>query len=310
MKKIDLLFDTDIGADCDDVMALAYLVYARRNLGLDIKAISISNGTPYAVSAVRAFFEDLGEEIPNIASPAGEVKTYDGYCKLICERFGSVKEPMAAENAVTVMRKALVESENAVICAVGAFTNVAALLNSKPDGISSLDGVSLVREKCSKVVLMAGIFDKNTDRVEWNVHLDVAATQSVVKLCPVPLYFLPSETGIGILTGAPAIAKYGDRTPLSASFLSRRDVRESGTRPSWDPASAVYAIEGCRDFLEESDNGTILVSDEGKTSFEPFENGKHRIIYLRGVGTDLENTSKTLAAQYIDNCSLEVYGDR
>lgn len=310
MKNIDLLFDTDIGADCDDVMALAYLVYAKRNFGINIRAISVSNGCEYGASAISAFFEDLGEEIPPLASPAGEVKTYDGYCKLLAERFGAKKEPITPENAVKVMRKALVCSENAVICAVGAFTNVAALLESKPDEISELDGASLVAKKCSKIVLMAGIFDENSTRVEWNVHLDVRATQSVVKLCPTPLYFLPSETGINILTGAPAIAKYGDTTPLSASFLSRRDVRETGTRPSWDPATAVFAIEGCRDFLVESESGVISVDDTGKTSFKPSPCGAHRVIYLKGMGTELEKLYQKLAAEYIDNCALEIYGDR
>lgn len=310
MKKIDLIFDTDIGADCDDVMALAYLVYAKGNFGVNIKAIALSNGCEYGISALRAFFEDLGEDIPMLASPVKPLKAYEGYCPLLATRFGTVKEPTVAENAVKVMRRALVNSENAVICAVGALTNVGALLESPPDEISDLNGVELVRQKCSKIVVMAGIFEEGNDRIEWNVHLDIPATQAVVKLCPVPLAFLPSETGIGILTGAPAIAKYGESTPLSASFLSRRDVRETGTRPSWDPATAVYAVEGCRDFLEESKNGVITVADDGKTTFAENAEGKHKVLYLAGAGAPRAELSKKIAAEYIDACSLEVYGDR
>ena len=37
MKKIELLFDTDAGSDCDDMMALAYLAYAEKNLNVDIR---------------------------------------------------------------------------------------------------------------------------------------------------------------------------------------------------------------------------------------------------------------------------------
>jgi len=308
MKKTELIFDTDIGADCDDVMALAYLVYARRNLGLDLKAVVVSNGCEYGASAVRAFFEELSEEIPPIGAPAKPLKAYNGYTKELAERFGTVKEPIIAPNAVKVMRSALVESEKAVICAVGAFTNVAALLESEPDEISDLNGVELVRQKCSQVVLMAGIFDPNVERVEWNVHLDIPATQIVVKKCPVDLFFLPSETGINVLTGTPAIERYGNTNSLVASFLSRKDVRERNNRPSWDPLSAVFAVEGECALFELTKNGKIHVSDEGKTTFEQDEHGTHRIIYLKGVGTDTEKATVKLAEDYIDACALAVYG--
>lgn len=310
MKKIDFIFDTDIGADCDDVMALAYLVYAKRNLGLDLKAVAISNGCTYGVGAIRAFFEDIGEPIPEIGSPAKPLKAYNGYCELLAKRFGSIKEPMDAPNSVEVMRRALVCSENAVICGVGAFTNVAALLESEPDEISPLSGVELVREKCSKIVLMAGIFEEGNERIEWNVHLDIEATRTVVQKCPVPLAFLPSETGIGMLSGKPAIEKYGDSTPLTASFLDRKSVRETLTRPSWDPATAVYAIEGCRDFLKESPKGTIFVAENGKTAFKEDENGLHSVILLNVDGQKTKADCELMGAEYIDKCALEVYGDR
>lgn len=307
MKKLDIIFDTDIGADCDDVMALAYLVYAKRNLNIDLKAVLISNGCEYGASAIRAIFEELGEEIPPIGSPARELKAYNGYTKELAERFGTIKEPVSAPNSIKVMREALVNSTDAVICAVGAFTNVAALLESEPDEISDLNGVELVRQKCAQVVLMAGIFDPNNERVEWNIHLDIPATQKVVELCPVDLLFLPSETGINVFTGKPAIEKYGNTNSLVASFLSRKDVREKNCRPSWDPLSAIYAVEGEGAFFEVTGYGKISVTDEGKSTFEKCEGSKHRIIYLRGVGTEQEMTTRKLAADYIDTCALTVY---
>ena len=32
IKMKDIIFDTDFGSDCDDVMALAYLIYAEKQL--------------------------------------------------------------------------------------------------------------------------------------------------------------------------------------------------------------------------------------------------------------------------------------
>jgi len=211
------------------------------------------------------------------------------------------------------MRRTLTECEDGsvVICAVGAFTNIAALLRSTPDEISALNGVSLIRQKCSKVVLMAGIFDKNDDRTEWNVHLDIDATRAVTELCPVPLTFLPSETGMYMMTGGPAVKKYGENTPLSLSFLLYPPTKNDNyLRHSWDPATALYAVEGCREFFTETESGVITVNEEGRTSFTPTENGQHRVLYVKKKEGQTETEAKAVVAAYIDDCAMKAYGER
>ena len=37
MKNLDLILDTDVGLDCDDMVAIAYLIYAKKNFGLNIQ---------------------------------------------------------------------------------------------------------------------------------------------------------------------------------------------------------------------------------------------------------------------------------
>ena len=116
--------------------------------------------------------------------------------------------------------------------------------------------------------------------------------------------------GFSYMINKPAIEKYGDNTPLTASFLDRKSVRETLTRPSWDPATAVYAIEGCRDFMKESPRGTISVDESGKTTFKEDENGLHTVILLN-VGDEKSRADcEILGAKYIDDCALWVYGDR
>lgn len=312
MKKVNIIFDTDIGSDCDDVMALAYLVYAKRHLGTEIKAVTYSNRYSTGPAAIRTFFRNLGEKIPPIGLPAAPISIGGNhYCKEIVEKFGNIEDiTYPLEDSVTVIRRALSECEDksAVICAVGAFTNIAALLKSTPDNISDLDGVSLVEKKCSEVVLMAGIFDKNDDRTEWNVHLDIDATRAVAELCPTQLTFLPFETGMNMMTGGPIVAKYGEETPLSLSFLLYPPTKKDNyLRHSWDPATALYAVEGCRELFDKTENGIITVDEKGITRFTPTADGKHSVLYVNTKDGKSEAEAKAAVAKYIDDCAMQVY---
>ena len=77
MKPIDFILDTDAGSDCDDMMALAYLVYAQRTQKVRIHAVTQCNACPGGSDLIRIFFEHLGEPVPPIGGPAGNAKNYD-----------------------------------------------------------------------------------------------------------------------------------------------------------------------------------------------------------------------------------------
>lgn len=301
MKQLNMILDTDLGSDCDDMMALTYLVYAAHHKGVRLCAITHSNGCPEGPDACRVFFEHLGERVPPIGRAPDGMKAYDHYCKELVAQFDRSKSHHEYADAVSVMRRALVENDHVVICAIGAMTNVAALLKSAPDGISSLDGVSLVREKCDRLILMAGSFDPAVERVEWNVHLDVAAARTVAEQSPVPVIWLPSETGADIMTGGPMMEAFGEGNPLSFSFCRFPGVLKKGGRPSWDPATVLYAVEGCGDIFRETPDGSVVVRDEGKTIYTPDGMKKHRILHLK----DQEAIQK--AAARIDQCATWVY---
>ena len=308
MRKLDYIFDTDAGSDCDDMMALAYLAYAHKNLGVDIKCVTYSHVCKEGPAAIRAFFRNLGEKIPPIGQMTHGKAITDSYCKEIAERFAKAEDFAPVDDAVSVLRKALVESENAVICAVGPLTNISDLLLSKGDDISELDGVALVKEKCARIAIMAGEFtpEEGKDiKTEWNVLCDIEACRNVAKLCPVPIAWLPWETGFEMKTGKPILDKYGDSNPVALAFTIYPWIDADG-RHSWDPATAVYSVEGAKGFFKET-RGTVVVDEKGVTTHIPDENGLHTVLTMK------EKEGKTLlefkaeCAAYIDNCSLEVY---
>ncbi len=305
-KKLNLIFDTDVGADCDDMMALGYLLFAEKYLNVDIKAITYSNGVPEGIACIRSVFSFFGRPAPVIGAPVREMRVFENYCKAVADRFATEEDRAPAENALTVLRRTLAENDEVIICGVGVFTNLAALIESGPDEISPLSGIELLKAKCKKVVVMAGKFE-GEEGIEWNVRCDIPSAQKFIHNCPVPIVFSPHALGFNMWTGAELMKKYGHETPISKSFMLYPGVVEQGARHSFDPATAVYAVEGCKDLFDEGGRGTVVVQDDGKTVFTPDENGLHSLISVHAVDGLSFAEEQDLVANYIDACVLEYY---
>jgi inosine-uridine nucleoside N-ribohydrolase len=189
-----------------------------------------------------------------------------------------------------------------------------ALFMSEGDDISPLSGVELVKEKCDRVIIMAGCFvdtyytgSQNGARMpEFNARHDTPATQTVVERCPVPIVFLPFETGWDMNFGKAVIAKLGDSQVLPKAFIEYPYNRD-GDNYSWDPATVVYAIEGCRDFFEESEWGTVTVDDKGTTYHTPDPNGKHRVLNMKKIDGKTEQDVKDAVGRYLDEIAIKLY---
>ncbi len=301
MRNLNLILDTDVGLDCDDIVAIAYLIYAKKNFGLNIKAITHSNGgSEGGISAIASVFKFYNETVPLLGEEKGLLhENPQSYADAVAEKFGYYNDFLPA---VKVLRKTLAENDDITICAIGPFTNIANLLTSQPDEYSDLNGVDLVKAKCNRIVVMAGQFDQN--KPEWNVKVDILASKKMVELCPVPLIFLPFELGYNMISGGRLMKSQGENNPVSLSFIAINygDIIENGGRHSWDPATTIYAVEGEKDFFTLSNAGTVTVDDMGATIFEEKANGKHYIIGLKHKDGLTEQDLKNAVAEYIDDC--------
>ena len=317
MKPINIMFDTDAGSDCDDMMALAYLIYARRHLGIKLLAVTHCLNGSYGIPAIRAFFRHYGEPITAVGKAVNGVTLPDKYCYAVTDRFGTPEDLHNIPDAVPTLRRALAECDGkCIICAVGHFTNIAQLIRSEGDEFSPLCGIDLLREKCEKLVVMAAKFRENENGVldaDWNIRKDVPSAKIMLDECPVPIVVLPSETGKYMMTGRGTVEKYGRTDPLSLSFiefLTCCGIPLSAGRHSWDPAAAVYAVEGCREFLVESERGTISLTDDGVTRFNPDENGNITVLTNLLLDGETEADSKARMAEYIDSCAEQVINQK
>lgn len=307
MSKKEIIFDTDLGSDCDDVMALTYLMYAEDYLNVEIKAITHSLKTKYGVPAIRSMFKYFGRKCPSVGAMQGGADLVDIYAEKLAKTFASDEDYNEPEAAVKVLRKALVESENkCVICGVGQFTNLGALFLSGADEISNLNGIELLKEKCEKIVLMAGKFVDELNglrETEWNVKWDVSAAETVLKLSPVPIVMLPFETGVDVITGKNFEEKYGTGNPLTLSFNLHPGAVNG--RSSWDPITVLYAVEGAKNFLIET-VGDVTLSESGQTYFAENSQGKVTVLTLNYNGFSNIEECYGAISNYIDACAEKV----
>ena len=284
MKKI--LLDTDIGPDCDDAAALALVnMYAAEGM-VEVLAVTHCTSNPYGVGAIRAIDAWYGHDFP-----VGTLKD-EGF--LTGEQTERYNRPLAlelpperreAEAAVPVMRRALAACGDgeAELIAIGPLRNVAALLASPPDDISTLDGERLSARKCARLTLMAGCFElaaapgMKLPRVEWNVEMDVAAARTVLERWHTGMVWCGWELGAQVITG---------RTlpMLPAGHPVRRAYELHGSaagRPSWDLLTVQHACCPDCELTSEGEAGPVTMDGEGATSFRAHEGGAHRVLRLK-----------------------------
>ncbi|MBE6619179.1 MAG: hypothetical protein E7626_05285 [Ruminococcaceae bacterium] len=309
MKPIKLILDTDVGSDCDDMMAISYMIAAEKKGLVDPLAITISHPAPYAAAGIRGLYRSYGASAPVMGQMSKETPRGDWYGQKIYEKFGKECDLAPVEDAVTLLRKTLAESDGDItLCAIGPLNNMTDLLESKGDGISPLCGVDLVREKCSKVVLMAGGFVPDEDgknRPEWNVKVCTESSRRFFELCENEVYMLPWEAAHTMITGKRAVKELGDSTPLTLSFIN---FHGSEGRSSWDPATLLWALEGNRDLFTLTEAGRVTVDEIARTEFTPDKNGNCRIIGINQLENESFTDAQARVAAYIDDAVYPLLG--
>lgn len=166
-NKIKVLFDTDIGTDIDDALALAYLLREER---CDLLGITTVTGEPVkraklaSALCIAAGRPDI-PVIPGTEKPIyGRVRQTPYTQEKVLERLDHQSE-FPNISAVEFMRKIIRENPGEVtLLAVGPMTNVALLFALDREIPSML----------RSLVVMCGDF--KSDKPEWNAKLDQFAT--------------------------------------------------------------------------------------------------------------------------------------
>lgn len=291
-EPVRLIFDTDIGNDVDDVLALG-VIHALESRGhCRLLAVTITKDQPLAAEFVDAVNTFYGRgSVPVGMVNEGVTPDPGKFLKLAHARDeGQLRYPHSLKQnevpgATKLLRTVLAGQPDGsvVIVQVGFSTNLARLLASSPDAVSDLSGTELVRRKVRFLSMMAGDFSEGQDRenfIEYNIKMDVPSARRVIEKWPTPILLSGFEIGIAIRYPAKSIERdygYVSHHPLAEAYQLYNPPPHN--RPTWDLTSVLYAILPDRGYFDLSPPGSVRMDPEGVVGFEESPGGKHR--YLR-----------------------------
>ncbi len=295
---VRLIFDTDMGNDVDDAMALA-MIHALESRGeCKLLAVTLTKDNAYAAPFVDLVNTFYGRGNIPIGAVRGGVTPADGkYVRqVVTQKDGDrpryphdLKSGKDAPDAVALLRDVLAaEPDGSVVIAqVGFSTNLARLLDSKPDRHSPLDGKALVKRKVRLLSIMAGAFSEplyKRRHKEYNVVQDIPSAQKVFHEWPTLL--VASGFEIGIAIAHPGRSMQDDyRTvphhPLRDAYALYRGLKND--QPTWDLTSVLYAVRPDRGYFTLTPPGRIRVDDESFTRFTPKANGSRRYLKVNAA---------------------------
>jgi pyrimidine-specific ribonucleoside hydrolase len=272
-KPVSIIFDSDIGPDYDDVGAITMLHAFADSGEAKILATVASDKYPNAAAVLSVFntyFKKPNIPIGIVKGNAVNLSDEQHWSATIVAKYPhKIKSNDEAEDAVKVYRKVLSQQpDNSVtIITVGFLTNLANLLNSKPDKFSPLDGTTLVHKKVKRLVSMAGMFPQGK---EFNVFMDSTSSQTVFSKWPTEVVFSGFEIGEKIKTGLPLVqnnAIQNSPTKDVFSICLPMAKEDNNGRSSWDETAVFVAVKGYEPYYNV-ESGSIIVNDDGSNSWD------------------------------------------
>ena len=288
---VKVIFDTDVGNDVDDVLALSVLHALQSRGECELLAVTITKPDELAgpfVDAVNTFYgrpripigfthSGLTNE-PSKFLPLAEAK--DGKKLRYPHR---LKRSSDAPEATALLRKILSRQpdHSVVLVQVGYFSNFAALLDTPGDALSPLTGRDLVQQKVKLLSVMAGSFKPNGHDLEYNVMQDLPASKKLARNWPTPIVWSGFEIGIALPYPAVSIQRdfgYVPHHPAAEAYCLYNPPPHE--RPTWDLTSALYAVRPDRGYFGLSAPGQVTVEEDGFTRFTPAPEGRDRYLIL------------------------------
>lgn len=295
-KPVKLIFDTDIGGDCDDAGALA-LIHKLCDKGeAELLAVTHCFNSPYFAGCIDAINRFFGREVPigiNYSDTPQE-NPRGVYAGDLCDQcpnsypaalHGTKNRPM---DTLELLRKTLANAEDnsITLVATGSLHSMARLALSEPDAISPLSGKELIAKKLHRTVVMGGRFfeswpmvlyesgDPTHHIMTWEYNIKFSGyenAQAVFENWNGPLVLSSYEIGSYIVTmvGYASRAKTGDPVALAYQIHNQ----DTG-RCSWDHTAVLEAVRpGVYWNLHEP--GKISVDTELVTHWRADPNSKH-----------------------------------
>lgn len=284
----NLIFETDMGNDVDDALAIDML-YKYADMGkINLMAVMLNKEGAYPpqfIDLLNTWYGrkhlPIGLSNTNVTSMVAG-KNYAEHVVCMKDAKGkplykrTVKDISHLPIAIDLYRKLLAKAEDnsVTIVSVGFSTNLAKLLATGADKSSPLSGKELVARKVSRLVMMAGHIT-NPNYAEYNVVNDIPACQQVFDHWPTPIYTSPFELGLDIRYPGKSIREdfgWTEHHPIVDAYCNYLPKVED--RPTWDLTAVLFAVDP-QQMFGVSQPGRITVTKEGYTHYTADSAGKH-----------------------------------
>ena len=286
MGKVQVILDTDIGHDCDDAGAVAVLNGLADHDNVEILAMTCCTSSSWGAPCIEAINTYYGR--PDI--PVGTYKKpglleedkWSAYNKYIAQHFpNKMGIGENATDALVVLRQILSMHRNVTIVGIGPLANLADLLNSPPDRISSETGAEMISKSVRGLVQMGGRFPVGDG--EFNFAMHPAAAKRVVENWPTPIVFLGKE-----IDGKLAFGEQLMETPRTNPVRMAYQLHTRGLMKGFglDHIAVYYAVYGQEDDLgeprlfEESDTGRCIIDEKGNNTWKSDPTGNHSYLII------------------------------
>ncbi|MDF2721586.1 MAG: ribonucleoside hydrolase RihC [Paenibacillus sp.] len=307
-KAVNLILDTDIETDSDDVGAVAVLhALADRGeanvLGM-ICSSPLEWGAP-CLQALNTFYNrphipigtlkveerEAGPEHARYAAYVEAMNPRRLYNRYVPAHYpNELQSGHNAPDSTQIYRKLLSSQpdHSVTICAVGFLGPLSRLLRSAPDAWSDMDGYALVRCKVKLLVSMAiGTFPEGKDRFNWK--MDPVSAEHVINHWPTPIAV--SEYGDRILTGSRLYLELEEGHPVRTAYKLHLGG-EGKSRSSWDQLAVLYAVRGEGDQFTQKTGYQIRFSAETMMHHWHSDAGGRGDIYVQPTLSSQEMASR------------------
>jgi len=290
-EPVRLIFDTDIGNDVDDALAIG-LIHALQSRGeCELLAVTITKDHKLSAPFVDVLNTFYGRgNIPIGVVRNGPTPEPSRFTVLANQRDeGKQRYPhdlmsgADAPQATALLREVLTRQpdRSVVIVQVGFSSNLACLLDSKADRHTALSGRELVQKKVRLLSLMAGAFQPIEGKVhlEYNVVKDLPSARKLAQEWPTPMVYSGFEIGLAIPYPSVSIERdyrYVPHHPLAEAYCLFMPPPHN--RPTWDLTSVLQAVRPDRGYFTLTDPGRVAVGEDGATRFVKEADGPHRYL--------------------------------
>ena len=285
--RLKVIFETDIGNDVDDALALDMLYKYVEWGQVDLLAVMINKDAP----APAEYMDIMNTWYGHMDIPVGIVRDgsddpWGQYAQKVVDLKNEDGTPMFARSrksyddlpdAHMLYRQILAKQPDAsvVIATVGFSTNLARLLDTPADEYSPLTGKELVAKKVKLLSAMAGNISE-LEHHEYNVVKDLPAAIKVFAEWPTEIVVSPFEVGRAIKYPGESIENdftWAPKHPMVEAYKAYLPMPYD--RPTWDLTSVLYAVEG-DSWFTMSEPGRIEITQEGSSVFTSSPDGNVR----------------------------------